>query len=159
MLLGLIKVCWIWIRSTRGTHLSVFNFNTFFPSCDLLFSPSSCLPRVRKRWNLCMLSLVTSKHWNTLFGRTTSPKRVSQCCRLSCPGKGVTEWANQQARCRYKIQHLPSCLLDLSAYYTSILLHSVVTVSDAHWWSYIIVVLSGFSRAFFCVMIKMFLLL
>lgn len=100
------------------------------------FSPSSWLPRVRKRWSLCMWSLVTSKHWNMLFGRTTSPKRVWQCCRPSCPGKGVTEWANQQAHCRYIIQHLPSSLLDLSTYYTTILLHSVLTVLDTHWWFY-----------------------
>lgn len=39
VLLGLIKVCWIWICSNRGTHLSVFDFDTFFPSCGLLFFP------------------------------------------------------------------------------------------------------------------------
>lgn len=93
------------------SHFSFLHFSPFFFVHPSVLS--SWLLRVRTRWSLCWWFPATSTVWSTLFNRTTSPKRTWLCCKPSCPGKDVTEWANQQTSCRYKIwwltSHLQGC--------------------------------------------------
>ncbi len=125
MLLGLIKVrllplftvtFFFFFFRFSSLHFLLWSFHSFsiFVFNTPLLSP--WLLRVRTRWSLCSWFPATSTPWSTSFNRTTSPKRTWLCWRPSCPGKDVTEWANQQAACRYKIPWLPSHLQEWSTY-------------------------------------------
>lgn len=96
VLLGLIKV-------RLNCFSIVYHFVMRVIHLSFLYS---MLLRVRTRWSLCLWFPATSKPWSMLSDRTISRKRTWLCCRPSCSGKGVTEWDNQQACCRYKIQKL-----------------------------------------------------
>ena len=94
----------------------------------------SCLLRlrVRTRWSPCSWFPATSRPWSTSYDRTTSPKRVWLCWRPSCPGKDVTEWANQQAASRYKTSYHTI----RNKAHTLMFLHlvRVITVVYTLWW-------------------------
>ncbi len=111
--------------------LSMYHFDVitaiFFDLCAPFFSVliltihpfviSSLLLRVKTKWSLCSWFLDTSTPWSTLFDRNISPKRTWLCCRPSCPGKGVTEWASQEACYRYKTQWLSHHLQQWSTHF------------------------------------------
>lgn len=89
----LSRLCWCCSDSSRCVCAARVQQNSTSPAMWLMCVACLTLPalsRARTRWSPCRWFLVTSTHWSTWCDKTTSPRRTSPCCRLSCPGKAVS---------------------------------------------------------------------